>query len=51
MLSKEDVRKNKEKKLTEQESQQPIMKLGRKIDYQKKANYKEFPNRSNVKKG
>ena len=35
----------------EQESEQPVMKLGRKIDYQKKANYKKFPNRSNVKKG
>ena len=50
MLSKEDVKKNKEKKLTEQESQQPIMKLGRKIDYQKQAKYKEYPSRSNIKK-
>ena len=50
MLSKEDVKKNKEKKLIEQESEQPVMKLGRKIDYQKQAKYKEFPNRSNVKK-
>ena len=49
MLSKEDVKKNKEKKMIEQELEQPVMKLGRKIDQQKKAKYKEFPNRSNVK--
>ena len=48
MLSKESTKK--EKKAIELQSEQPLMKLGRKIDQQKKAKYKEFPNRSNLKK-
>ena len=54
MLSKESTKQEKkekkEKKEIEQQSEQPLMKLGRKIDQQKKAKYKEFPNRSNLRK-
>lgn len=34
---KRRCKKEQRKKLMEQESEQPVMKLGRKIDYQKKS--------------